>query len=397
MKRTVSLWMVVLIVVLTAATTFNLTYMSVWHSFNNRLDGLSERESLYVKLAEMQNCIDAYYITDYDTDDLIDGAADGLAQALPDQWSYYMSAEEYTSFMDPTTNDYVGIGVQGMYEEEYAAIRVNEVYPDGPAANAGIRYFDLIIAVDGADVSELGFDESVNRIRGEAGTPVSITYVSVSEGVTKTAELIRAEVTETNLQYELLESGIGYIRVKEFQENVDKQFLDAVNVLMEQGAKGLIFDMRLNGGGRLDVLRNMLDPLLPEGKIIEQRDKMGRSQTLESDAQALDIPMAVLVHAYSYSAAEFFAAALQEYEKAIVVGEPTTGKNYSQSTFELSDGSALIMSTYQYFTPKGVDLAENGVTPDIEIVLTDKELYSLFGTSHGDDRQLQAAVDALTK
>ena len=395
MKRTVSLGMVLLIVVLTAATTFNITYMSVWHSFNRRLDGLSEREQTFAKLAEMQNYIDTYYITDYDSKTLAEGAAVGMAEALPDQWSYYMDAETFAAYNDPSLDDYVGIGAQGMYDEETEAIRINEVYADGPADRAGLRYFDMIIAIDGISVAERGYEESVAAIRGEAGTTVTVTYVAVADGEVRTIEITRAEVTEFNLQYELLDSGIGYIRIKSFHDSVDRQFLDAVDHLLEAGAKGLIFDVRLNGGGKLTVLRNMLDPLLPEGKIVEQRDKDGHVNALYSDAQALDLPMAVLTHAYSYSAAEFFAAALQEYGKAIIVGEKTTGKGYAQNMYPLSDGSALVLSTYQYVTPNGVDLSKCGVTPDVEVSLTDEELYSLFYTTRDQDRQLNAAVDAL--
>jgi len=395
MKRKVSLWVVLLCVFLAVATTFNITYITVWHSFNHRLTGLSEREAMYTKLAEMQNYIDAYYITSFDDAALADGAAAGLAAALPDQWSYYMTAEEYADFSDITLDDYVGIGVQGVFEEEYQAIRVNEVYAEGPAAEAGMRFFDLIIGIDDANVADLGFDESIDRIRGEEGTTVSITFVCAADGETKTVEIKRQKVTETDLHYELMANGLGYIRVRGFNENVDKQFLDAVDDLTAQGAKGLIFDVRLNPGGRLDVLRNMLDPLLPEGTIIESRDKNGRIGTLTSDAAALEIPMAVLVHEYSYSAAEFFAAALQEYDQAIVVGTKTTGKNYSQNTIRLTDGSALVLSTAQYFTPKGVDLAENGVTPDVQVEVSTEELYELFTVPYEDDRQLMSAVDAL--
>jgi len=386
---------VLIAIILTVAVTFNVTYMSVWHVFNARLTGLTEREELYAKLSEMQSYIDAYYITSYDENTLIDGAAEGYAEALPDQWSYYMNAEEYAEYSDPTTDDYVGIGVQAVYDEYYQAIRINEVYAEGPAAEAGLKYFDMVIAIDGVDVADLGFDESVDRIRGEEGTTVSITYIAALTGETKTVAVERRKVTETNLYYELLDSGIGYIRVKGFQENVDKQFTDAVDELVAGGAKGLVFDMRLNPGGRLDVMKNMLDPLLPEGIIIEQRDKEGRSSVLTSDANELELPMAVLVNEYSYSAAEFFAAALQEYEKAIIVGTKTTGKNYSQNVFLLADGSALVLSTAQYFTPKGVDLGKIGVTPDQEVPVTPEELYGIYYVPHEEDRQLMAAVDAL--
>ena len=194
MKRQISIGLVFLIVVLTAATTFNVTYLAIWNGLNKNTTTAANSQ----KLSEILGYISQYYITDYDETALSDGAAAGLVEALPDQWSYYMSAQEYAEYSDPTSDDYVGIGVTGMYDETYQAIRVTEVHAESPAANAGLRYFDLITAVDGTLVSELGFEESVDRIRGVEGSSVEITYIQAKDGVERTVAIVRENVTQTD-------------------------------------------------------------------------------------------------------------------------------------------------------------------------------------------------------
>ncbi len=385
MKRYVSVGTAVWSVVLAIIFTFSLTAFALPYFLS---DG-------NIKLNEVMRYIDTYYIADYDKSVLQDAAVKGAIDALPDKWSRYMTKEEYKESLDPTVDDYVGIGVVGLYDTEANAIRVSAVYPDSPASKCGIKHFDLITAVEGTLVSELGLDKSGELIRGKAGTPVNLTYYSISDGSTNTVTITRERVTERHLHYELMDNGIGYIRIEKFSKKVDVQFADAINDLMANGATGLIFDVRFNGGGRIDVMKNMLDPLLPEGKIIEQRDKSGKASVIMSDANELDIPMAVLVNEYSFSAAEFFAAALGEYDKATVVGTRTSGKNYSQNIFPLSDGSALVLSSYHYFTPKGVDLAENGVTPDVVCDVSDEELFTQFYAYSENDKQLTAAIESI--
>ena len=183
----------------------------------------------------------------------------------------------------------------------------------------------------------------------------------------------------------MLEENIGFVRIVNFNSNCASETIAAIEKLLEEGAQKFIFDVRDNPGGYAEELVKILDYLLPEGKLFTTVDYTGKEHTDMSDAACLDIPMAVLVNANSYSAAEFFAAAMAEYEAAVVVGEKTSGKGYFQSTFQLPDGSAVGLSIGKYYTPNGKSLEKIGITPDVEIALGED----------GADAQLLAAMDAL--
>ncbi|MGN1073564.1 MAG: S41 family peptidase, partial [Eubacteriales bacterium] len=365
--------------------------------FSARLSALSEREEEYAKLNEIRAYLSEYYILDdLDHETLIEGAAEGMIAALPDGWSYYMNESDYAASLDTEADDFVGIGVTAYFDES-AGLRVTEVYTDSPAQHAGIRFFDLIVAVNGQDTLELGSTAAFDAVRGEEGTDVVLTVFRASTGETLEITVTRARITEHELQSELLDNGIGYIRISSFAENVNVQFRAAVEELCEKGAKSLIFDVRFNPGGRLDVLADMLDLLLPEGTLIRWVDKNGREGSLSSDASHIDLPMVVLAHEYSYSAAEFFAAALQEYGAAEIVGMQTTGKCFAQTTYPLSDGSAIAISTLQYTTPSGRSLGGVGITPDYEVALSYEQTVKFTTLTFEDDPQMCKAVEILTE
>ena len=397
MKRRFSIGSMIAAVLLTAAVTFNICYVAIWNHFSARLSALSEREEEYAKLNEIRAYLSEYYILDdLDHETLIEGAAEGMIAALPDGWSYYMNESDYAASLDTEADDFVGIGVTAYFDES-AGLRVTEVYTDSPAQRAGIRFFDLIVAVNGQDTLELGSTAAFDAVRGEEGTDVILTVFRASTGETLEIPVTRARITEHELQSELLDNGIGYIRISSFAENVNVQFRAAVEELCEKGAKSLIFDVRFNPGGRLDVLADMLDLLLPEGTLIRWVDKNGREGSLSSDASRIDLPMVVLAHEYSYSAAEFFAAALQEYGAAEVVGMQTTGKCFAQTTYPLSDGSAIAISTLQYTTPSGRSLGGVGITPDYEVALSYEQTVKFTTLTFEDDPQMCKAVAILTE
>ncbi len=395
MKRKFSIWALVSAVVFAAAAAFSVSYLIVWNQFSDRLSTLSDREAEYAKLSEIEAYLDEYYILDdVDRSSLVEAAADGMVSALPDGWSYYMTAEEYAASEDTTSDDFVGIGVTA-YFDEAAGLRITQVYTDSPAQKAGLHFFDVITRVDGRDTLDLGSDASFDAVRGEENTDVVLTIFRASTGETLDITVTRGRITEHELQSELLDGGIGYIRISGFSENVNNQFRAAVENLIADGATSLIFDVRFNPGGRLDVLTDMLDMLLPEGVLIRWVDKNGNEGSISSDADCIDLPMVVLAHEYSYSAAEFFAAVLQEYGAAEVVGMQTTGKCFAQSKFVLSDGSAIAISTLQYTTPSGKSLGGVGITPDYEVSLSYEETVRFDTLTFDSDPQMQKALELL--
>ena len=212
-----------------------------------------------------------------------------------------------------------------------------------------------------------------------------------------TLSVERRQVQTPVAEYEMLGNGIGLVTIANFDSRCAEETIAAIESALDNGAKKLIFDVRHNPGGYANELVKVLDYLLPEGEVFHTVTYDGKENIDYSDEKCLDIPMAVLVNSGSYSAAEFFAAALQEYEAAIVVGEKTTGKGYFQNTFLLDDGSAVALSVGKYYTPKGISLADVGITPDVEVSVDEETSSAIYyGTLTPEkDPQIQAAIKAL--
>lgn len=348
----------------------------------------------YDKLDEIGQIVDYYYIGEADADAIQDGAASGMIDALGDQWSYYMTAQEYSDYKDTMNNSYVGIGVTITVRED-GYIEIISVQEGGPAEEAGIQAGDWIVAVEGKDVSSMELEDVKGMIRGVSGTSVKITIRTAGED--RELQVVRRQIETVVATGQMLDNGIGLITIVNFDNRCAQETISQIESLLAQGAKALIFDVRFNPGGYKDELVKLLDYLLPEGPLFRSRDYTGKETVDTSDADFLDVPIAVLINDNSYSAAEFFAAALDEYEAAITVGVPTTGKGRFQSSFALSDGSAIVISIGEYSTPKGVCLAGVGLTPDIVIEVDDQTYWDIYyeALEPSQDPQIQAAVKAL--
>ena len=333
-------------------------------------------------LLEGLKLVEDKFVGEYDETAAVDAALEGLVSGLGDRWSYYLTEEEYQAQNQRRTNQYVGIGVTVTYEREDGLL-IQEVTAGGPAKAAGLRSGEVITAVDGVSLAGDARFEGSSLIQGEEGTTVSLEVLGAG-GVSRTVEVARASMDTDPVEYEMLEGDVGYVRLLNFYDNSAARLEAAVAELQAQGAQAMIFDMRDNGGGYLSQLTDMLDFLLPEGPIFITRDKAGHEEVTYSDASCVDLPMVVLVNEDTYSAAEFFAAELQEWGVARIVGEPTSGKGYSQQTFALPHGGAIAISTGAYFTGSGTSLIGTGLTLDQEI----------YQTGEGD-AQLEAALELL--
>lgn len=347
------------------------------------------------KLEQLQALIEERFIGEADMTEAEDAAARAMIEALGDRWSYYISAEEYQSYYEQQQNAYVGIGVTVSTEDTSAGMEILQITAGGPAEKAGLLAGDVITGVDGQSILGMNANDTSAMIKGEEGTQVVLTVRRGEQSlqITVKRERIKTPVATATL----LEDGIGLIKIANFNTNCYNETAAAIRQLKEEGATKLIFDVRFNGGGYASELVKVLDDLLPEVELFHTVDYKGNESIDMSDAEFLDMPMAVLVNGSSYSAAEFFAAALQEYDAAVVVGEKTTGKGYFQTVIRLNDGSAVGLSVGKYFTPSGISLEGIGITPD-KIVTVDEEtaaaIYS--GTiDPKDDNQLQAAIAAL--
>jgi len=328
------------------------------------------------KLEQLENLIEERFIGEADLSKLEDAAADAMVNATGDRWSYYIPASEYEAYREQMDNAYVGVGITIQKEENEEGFLVMAVAAGGPAEEAGMQIQDLIIKVADQDVRQMTTTELRDLVKGEEGTFVSMTILRKGEAVNLSVE--RRQVQTPVATYEMLQDYVGLVTIENFDSRCAEETIDAIETLLDNGAEKLIFDVRNNPGGYAHELIDVLDYLLPKGEIFHTVDYKGNEDISYSDADCLKVPMVVLVNGSSYSAAEFFAEALREYEVAAIVGEPTVGKGYFQTTIRLNDGSAVALSVGKYYTPSGESLAEVGVTPDHVIQLSEEEEYDLY-------------------
>jgi len=348
------------------------------------------------KLVELERVIRNRFVGQVDTVAMEDAAAEAMVNALGDRWSYYISAEDYAAYEDRKTNTYVGIGITILQREDGTGFDILAVQKGSSAEKAGVLPGDILIEAQGQSVTGMDSDGPAQIIKGEEGTKVTIAVLR--DGERLIFEMKRMRVDSVVATGEMLENNVGYIRINNFNDHCAKETLETLEQLLEQGAEKLVFDVRNNPGGYVMEMNEILDYLLPEGDLFRSVRYDGEEEVDTSDAKCLEMPMAVLVDSGSYSAAEFFAAALQEYDWAVVVGEPTTGKGYFQNTFRFHDGSAVGLSVGQYYTPNGVSLAEaGGLIPDAVVEVDDLTRLRIQYQSLPltEDPQLLAAIEAM--
>lgn len=353
-KRILRFFSYVLVAAVSAAAAFAAAFFLPGCTGGNTMTKLDALESL----------IDRVFIGEKNFTAMEDAAAAAMVEATGDRWSYYIPASLMQVYEERSTNSYAGIGATVMpWDEGYGCV-IKEINPGSPAQDAGLLPGDVILEVDGERVSGFLLQDIVNMVKGVAGTDVTLTIQREGETFEKT--LTRATVETAVAFGEMLEGDIAYVSIDNFDERCAKETIAILEDLSAQGAKGIIFDVRGNPGGYAHELTDLLDYLLPEGVVFQSEDYTGKKETVTSDAACVELPMAVLVDADSYSAAEFFAAALQE-SGCPVIGEVTSGKGYFQQTFMLPDGSAAAISTGKYYTPNGLSLIGTGIQPDYEM------------------------------
>lgn len=348
------------------------------------------------KLNQLESLIQERFIGEADRTAMEDAAANAMVESLGDRWSYYIPADQFDTHKETMENAYVGIGITILAQEDGSGFSIEAVTEGGGAEEAGLLPGDLIIGVAGEDVRGMDINQTRALVRGKEGSTVSVTVIREEQELTVQVERRRFETPVAT--GELLDGGFGLVTIENFDERCASETIAAIEELLSQGAESLIFDVRGNPGGYASELTDLLDYLLPEGEIFHTVTYDGTENIDYSDAACLDIPMAVLVNADSYSAAEFFAAALQEYGAAVVVGTPTSGKGYFQNTYRLTDGSAVGLSIGKYYTPQGKNLQDVGITPDIVSEVDEETYLSIYygRLTPGEDPQVQAAIHALS-
>lgn len=381
--------------ILSAGVAFAGSYGVMNYKFNKEFPQYKANDEVYKKIGEIKSTIDAYYVGKYDTKDAVDMASAGYVQGIGDVWSTYMSKEEYEEYSLSFSGKSFGVGFFTSYSAKDNQLRIVEVFKGSDGEKLGIKKGDIILGAEGKTVEKDGYQAVIEAVSGDEGTYAELTILHKDTGKTETVKMERKTTEQIMATGYMLDDGkTGFIRIYNFRKGSEEQMIDAVKKLVNDGAEKLIFDVRNNPGGSVTSVCDALDYLLPEGNIMTLKTKAGKETVYKSDKNEVNLPMAVLVNADSISAAEFFAAALQEYNKAVIVGEKTIGKGYSQQNYELSDGSALHLSDQEYFTPSGKTLIGTGVIPDVESK-PDAD-FDFYFTSQDKDVQLQSALKALS-
>ena len=346
-------------------------------------------------LLQAYQLIRSEFVGEYDSQTHLETTLEAMVEALGDRWSYYLTPEEAQQVKANRENTYVGIGITvGQNVED--GLEILRVTEGSPAQEAGLQAGEIIRGVDGQAITSDNRETMLSAIQGEEGTTVSLE-VEGTDGTRRTVEVTRQEIHGVTATWTMTENQVGLVTILNFYAGTADLVKQGVAALQEEGAQALVFDLRNNPGGYVTELTEILDYLLPEGNIFISRTNDGEEVTYTSDASCVDLPMAVLVNANSYSAAEFFAAQLRESVGAPVIGEQTSGKGYSQILFDLPDGSAIGLSTARYYTGKGVSLIGTGLTPDTEVTLSEEDQQKLLvgELTPAEDAQFQAAVAAL--
>ncbi|MDO4288709.1 MAG: S41 family peptidase [Eubacterium sp.] len=345
------------------------------------------------KLAFLKEKIDSSYYQDVDDNTLMEGAMKGLFEATGDEYSAYYNAEDFEKLMETSTGSFSGIGVV-VTQDENATTTVVTPYKNTPAGNAGIEAGDKIVAVDGEDVTGKGMDYAVSLMRGEAGTPVSVTVLRGE--TTLTFDLTREDIDTPTVDSKNI-NGIGYIAITEFTLKTSEDFNTQLDELLSQNITGLVIDLRYNGGGLVTSAVAVADRLLGDTEVVYTIDKQGNRRDYKSTGDVqLDIPMVVLVNGSTASASEILSGAIQDTGAGTLVGTKTFGKGIVQDVVPLSDGSGYKVTSATYYTPNGRSIHGTGLEPDVAVE-QNAEYQNTLNVPEDQDTQLQKALEVLSQ
>ena len=342
------------------------------------------------KLGVLENTIKQYFWQDVDESTLEEGVYKGLLESLDDPYSVYYTHDELVQLQQQTEGIYYGIGAYISQDNEMGYVRVSKIIKNTPAEASGLQQDDYIYKVDGEDMQGKDSSYVVSKIKGEAGTKVTITVVR--EGATDPIdiEVERQKIESPTVEYQMLDNDMAYIQITEFDLVTTEQFEETYKQAQADGMKGLILDLRSNPGGNLSTVCDIARMILPKGLIVYTEDKYGKREEYTCDgANQIKVPLVVLTNGYSASASEILAGAVKDYGIGTLVGTTTYGKGIVQKVINLSDGSAVKLTVSNYFTPNGNNIHKIGIDPDVEVEF-DAEQYK-----NGVDNQLEKAKEVL--
>lgn len=355
MRKTQALLLALLVGLVSALGTYFLV--------SSKYEKRAEEELPLTEFLRVEQEIKENYLRDFDMEDVQYAGLKAMVASLGDPYSVYYTPEEFAAFQQNSSGEYYGVGMGIGIDDVTGLAVVSYFLEDSAAEEAGIQVGDFLVTINGEDVTKNTLQEIRVKCIGDDGTPITIGVKRGEEVLEFT--MMRKSIELDMVEYKMLEGGIGYMRIKQFSGNCEALFHEGMDAFEEQGAKGIVFDLRNNPGGYLNTVVSMLDRLLPEGTIVYTEDKYGNRDTKTSDADCEQIPVVLLVNGNTASASEIFAGAIQDYDWGAVVGTRTYGKGVVQVVIPIeSTGGGLKITSSQYFTPKGRSIDGNGVYPD---------------------------------
>lgn len=398
-------------VIITAFVTFFATAalaVGVWSIYNSgvlSMLGIGTNGNYSASsVLRAEKIIKSSYYEDVDDETLYKGALEGMMASLNDQYSWFVDESSYKELVQDLGGKYTGIGVNVTIDADDGLITVVSPIEDTPAFKSGISAGDKIISINGTPVNKSNYQDAISMMRGngnDVGEEIKLVIRRAATGADEEKVLKREEIILKTVKYKMLDDKIGYIRITSFDENTGDEFTSALSEL--EGLKGLVIDLRNNGGGMLEPTLKIADTLLPEGLITYFEYRNGERTEYKSDADFLDIPLAVLINGSSASASEVLSGAIRDHSRGTLIGEKSFGKGIVQSVLpfmKTKDGeTAIYITTSRYFTPSGECIHEQGISPDIQVPMPEEYSNTSFDElTLEQDVQLETAyIDVLSK
>lgn len=387
---------VILLLVVTNATTFivaNGISIALGDKIIVKTEDAGTTEYIK-KLLYLKDEIQGSYYKDVKEQALLDGAIRGMFEAVGDPYTAYYDGEQFQTYMEQVQGTYVGIGVVvGLNEDN--RVTVVSAIEGSPGKKAGLLSGDFIMKVDGDDVTGLNLEQVVSKIKGDAGTSVSLEIERQGSEELIKKEITREEIVLNSVNSMLLEDNIGYITITQFENNTADEFKEHLEKLQSANIEGLIVDVRDNPGGMMDSVVNIVDQLIGESVIVYTEDKAGKKEIMSSKEESkVDLPIVTLINEGSASASEIFAGALQDTGAATVVGSTSFGKGIVQRMSDLGDGTGYKITVSEYFTPNGKNIHGKGIEPDVKVEMPQNARHEAdFDLK--DDLQLNKAIEVI--
>ncbi len=342
--------------------------------------------------------LNRYFYEDISSEDLIDGALLGVSASANDPYTVYMNKSQSESFMeDVNSDDYNGLGLYISNEAGSNNVVVVAPLSDSPAEEAGIVSGDKILQIDNEPVSGINIDEVAKKIRGKEGTKVKLKLLKKFDNSQVDLELTRRTIKRETVFSNMMDNRIGYIQITQFGINTADEFIKHFNKLVEAKMNRLVIDLRNNPGGYMEVAVAIADCFMDEGEIVYTLDKYGNKRDYTANEGSTKVKTAILTNNGTASASEILVGALKDYNLAETFGERTFGKGVTQIPYQFADGSIMKITDSKYYTPNGVCIDHEGITPDVTIEMSDEYYTDPANPDTERDAQLRAAVDWLMK